>query len=61
MSEDKKTIKLYRLIVMVVDDDEMIRRIIIEHLKAMGFRTFLEASDGTEAYKFIVDPGQRVA
>jgi two-component system chemotaxis response regulator CheY len=42
--------------VLVVDDDEMVRQIIIQQLKGLGFQRFLEASNGTEAFKFVLDP-----
>lgn len=48
------------LSVLVVDDDEVVRKIIIENLRVMGFAKFHEASDGTEAYKFVLDPLQNV-
>jgi len=57
MSTDKKTaIRTSHLTVMVVDDDEMIRSIIIEQLRSIGFQKFIEAANGTEAHKFVLDP-----
>ena len=53
-------VKLERLIVLVFDDDEVVRKLIIEHLMSFGVKTFLEANDGTEAFRFIVDPLQRI-
>jgi two-component system chemotaxis response regulator CheY len=52
--------KLERMVVLVVDDDEVVRKIVIEHLMSYGFKHFLEAKDGTEAFKYIVDSIQRV-
>lgn len=60
MSNEPQTIKTAHLTVLVVDDDPMIRRIIIENLKVLGFQKFLEANNGTEAHKFVLDPLQRV-
>jgi two-component system chemotaxis response regulator CheY len=61
MTEAKKTtVRAAHLTVLVVDDDEMIRGIIIEQLKAIGFQKFLEAGNGTEAHKFILDPLIRI-
>ena len=53
-------LKLEHLVVLVVDDDEIVRKIMVEHLTSLGFKHFLEASDGTEAFKFIVDRIQRI-
>ena len=54
------TIKAAHLTVLIVDDDDMIRNIIMQQLRAIGFQKFLEASNGTEAHKFVLDPMQRV-
>ena len=54
------TVKIAHLCVLVVDDDKMIRDIVIQHLKAIGFQKFIEAADGSEAYKHLVDATQRV-
>lgn len=54
------TMKLDRMIVMVADDDEVVRKIIIEHLTSFGFKNFLEARDGAEAFRFVVDQTQRI-
>jgi len=53
-------VKLERMNILVVDDDDVVRKIIIEHLTSFGFKHFLEAADGSEAYRFIVDPIQRI-
>jgi len=60
MSKEINTVKISHLCVLVVDDDKMIRDIVIQHLRAMGFVKFLEAGDGSEAYKQLVDPTARV-
>lgn len=52
--------KVAHLSVMVVDDDKMVRSIIVQHLKAMGFTRFVEASNGSEALKLLVDTTSRV-
>ncbi len=54
------TVKIAHLCVLVVDDDKMIREIIMQHLRVIGFQKFLEAADGSEAYKHLVDATQRV-
>lgn len=54
------TVKIAHLCVLVVDDDKMIRDIVIQHLKIIGFQKFIEAADGSEAYKHLVDATQRV-
>lgn len=56
----KVTIKAAALTVMIVDDDEMIRQIIIQQLRAIGFTKFMEAPNGAEAYKMILDTRNRV-
>ncbi len=48
------------LTVLIVDDDPMIRNIVIQNLKTIGFQKFLEASNGSDAHKFILDPLQNV-
>lgn len=53
-------IKIERMTVLVVDDDEVVRKIIIEHLTSFGFKHFLEGKDGTEAFRYIVDPMQKI-
>lgn len=58
--EDKGTPKIAFMTVMVVDDDKTIRDIIIQHLQGMGFQKFIEANNGSEAYKAFVDATQRV-
>lgn len=53
-------LKLERMIILVVDDDDVVRKIIIEHLTSFGFKHFLEARDGSEAFRYVVDPIQRI-
>lgn len=53
-------LKLDRMFILIVDDDEVIRRIIIEHLTSFGFKNFLEAKDGAEAIHHVVDHIQRI-
>lgn len=53
-------LKLDRAFILVVDDDEVIRRIIVEHLVSFGFKNFLEAKDGAEAIHHVVDHIQRI-
>ena len=55
-----KLLKLEQMIVLVVDDDEVVRKIIVEHLTSFGFKHFLEAKDGAEAFRFVVDRIQRI-
>lgn len=54
------TVKAAHLVVLIVDDDPMIRQIIIQNLKTIGFQKFLEAPNGTDAHKFVLDPLQRL-
>jgi two-component system, chemotaxis family, chemotaxis protein CheY len=60
MGNETNSVKTALLTVLVVDDDKMVRQIIIEHLKQIGFQRFIEAADGSEAYKIIIDPRQKV-
>lgn len=53
-------LKAALLTVLIVDDDPMIRQIIMQNLKAVGFQKFLEAENGSEAHKFVLDPLQSV-
>jgi two-component system chemotaxis response regulator CheY len=52
--------KVERMIVMIADDDEVVRKIIVEHLQSFGFKNFIEARDGSEAYRYLVDITQRI-
>lgn len=52
--------KLEHLVVLVADDDEVVRKLIVEYLTSFGFKHFLEASDGSEAFRYIVDRIQRI-
>lgn len=54
------TVKIEHLSVLVVDDDKMIRDIIIQHLRVIGFQKFIEAADGSDAYKIMIDTTNRV-
>lgn len=54
--EKSKSVKTSHLTVLVVDDDHMIREIIVQHLKTIGFQKFIEAENGSEAMKYILDP-----
>ena len=59
-NDQTRTIRTAHLTVLIVDDDPMIREIITEQLKALGFQKFLEAGNGSEAIKFILDPLYKV-
>lgn len=54
------SLKLERMIVLIVDDDDVVRKIIVEHLQSFGFKNFIEAKDGTEAFRHVVDQIQRI-
>lgn len=49
-----------RMIVMIVDDDSEIRDIIRNYLIHFGFKNFIEARDGSEAYRYILDDRQKI-
>ena len=59
-ANQSNALKAAHLVVLIVDDDPMIRQIIVQNLKSIGFQKFLEAPNGTDAHKFILDPLQRV-
>jgi CheY-like chemotaxis protein len=60
MNAVKSPVRTSQMTVLVVDDDEMVRNIIVEHLKGMGFVKFLTATNGAEAHKFVLDPLQQL-
>lgn len=60
MKNNEPPIKASHLCILVVDDDEMVRNIIVQQLRTIGFQKFLEAANGSEAIKFILDPLVRV-
>jgi two-component system chemotaxis response regulator CheY len=53
MTEAKTMADLAKLQVLVVDDDAMVRFILIEYLRSFGFKKILEAKNGMEALKYI--------
>ncbi len=53
-------LKVERLFVLVVDDDEVVRKLIVEHMASFGFKNFIECKDGAEGFKYIIDPIQKV-
>lgn len=48
--------ELAKLTVMVVDDDAMVRYIVVEYLRSFGFRNIVEAKNGVDAVKYFRDP-----
>ena len=53
-------IHISRMTIMIVDDDDEVRGIIKDYMTMFGFRTFIEARDGAEAYRFVLDTIQRI-
>ncbi|MBK9293880.1 MAG: response regulator [Oligoflexia bacterium] len=45
---------------LVVDDDGMVRDILVNYLKSFGFTKILEAKNGKDAMKFIRNPSQPI-
>lgn len=45
--------KIDRAVILVADDDDEVRKVIIEYLMVSGFKNFIEARDGSEAYKVL--------
>lgn len=52
--------RIDRMVILIVDDDAEIRKIIIEYLTMSGFKNFLEANDGTEAYVLLNEAFRRI-
>ncbi|MES2803784.1 MAG: response regulator [Bdellovibrionota bacterium] len=53
-------INISRMTIMIVDDDDEVRGIVKDYLTMFGFRTFIEARDGAEAYRYVLDTIQRI-
>ena len=53
-------ININKLQILIVDDDTEVRNVIKNYLIHIGFSSFLEAKDGAEAYRFILDLRQRI-
>ena len=60
MVANNSGIKIDRIQILIVDDDEEIRNIIKTYLTHFGFTSFIEAKDGGEAYRFVLDMRQRI-
>src|SRR6516225_9364901 len=54
------SIRAAYLHVLVVDDDDVVRQVILQQLRLFGFENFLEARNGTEAYQLALDPLNRI-
>ena len=55
-----KTVNMDKMVILIVDDDQEIRTIIKNYMMHFGFKNFLEAKDGAEAYRFVLDTIQRI-
>src|SRR4051812_42654526 len=54
MSDEMKPIpQLASMTVLVVDDDAMVRHILVEYLRSFGFKKINEAKNGLEALKYV--------
>ncbi|MCB0377915.1 MAG: response regulator [Bdellovibrionales bacterium] len=51
---------LAELTILLVDDDKLIRDIIMQNLRSIGFKRFLQASDGEEAFEIFNDPENQI-
>jgi two-component system chemotaxis response regulator CheY len=60
MSQTHRGVNIERLSILIVDDDIEVRKIIKDYLTIFGFRTFIEAKDGAEAYRFVLDQVQKI-
>lgn len=52
--------QLKETVILVADDDAMVRQILMEHLGTFGFQNVLEAKNGGMALRYITDPNQRI-
>lgn len=53
-------IKVERISILIVEDDDVIRGLVREYLESFGFKNFTEAKDGSEAFRFVIDPLTRI-
>lgn len=49
-----------RMVILIVDDDTEIREIIKNYLMYFGFKSIIEAKDGSEAYRILLDDRQKI-
>lgn len=54
------SINIARITILIVDDDDEVRQIMKDYLSMFGFMTFIEARDGAEAYRYILDTIQKI-
>ena len=55
-----KEVTLDKRVILIVDDDPEIRSIVKNYMIHFGFKNFIEAKDGAEAYRFVLDTIQRI-
>jgi len=53
-------VNIQKIQILIVDDDNEVRNVIKNYLMHFGFSSFLEAKDGAEAYRFLLDMRQRI-
>ncbi len=58
--EGEMKAKIEGLRILVVDDDAMVRTIILEYLKVFGFKDVIECKDGSSALKKVRDRHTRI-
>ena len=46
----------YGLTILVVDDDAMVRTVLVEYLMSFGFKSILQAKNVAQAVKYLQDP-----
>lgn len=51
---------MYNPVIMIVDDDAMVRDIIHEYLQTYGYRHILLMKDGADAVRYLQSPRHRV-
>lgn len=52
--------KLDKLNIMIVDDDPVIRELLVEYLQSFGFKNFIQYGDGADAFRHLLDENSRV-
>jgi two-component system chemotaxis response regulator CheY len=55
-----KEVTLDKRVILIVDDDPEIRSIVKNYMIHFGFKNFIEAKDGAEAYRYVLDTIQRI-
>ena len=60
MSESFLPAPVPGLRILVIDDDAMVRSVVVDYLKVFGFTAITEASSGEHALRIVRDESQRI-